>query len=172
MAGRHVPFAGRRQPGIDVDGAFGDPAEFDRRAEHGADRARPCGNEGFGPGIAMRAADRDRPGRPGRRAATGVDRFDQRRDAVAHRQPLGAAADDAAPDQPERRRADDAEQRRAVGHQREIDGEFVAAGDEFLGAVERVDQEEAAVRGQPRQMGALFGQRRDVWEPAAPDLRR
>ena len=92
----------------------------------------------------MRAADGDGPGLAARRAGPGADRLDQRR-AVAKRQPLRAAADDAAPDQSERRRADDAEQRRAVGHQRQIDGEFVAAGDEFLGAVERVDQEEAVV---------------------------
>ena len=115
MAGGHVPFAGRRQPGIDIDRAFGDPAEFDRRAEFAPDRAGPCGDEGFGPGIAMRAADRDR--------STGWPRGGQRRVRigsaqrlpVAERQPLGAAADDAAPDQPERGRADDAEQRRAVG---------------------------------------------------------
>ena len=67
-----------------------------------------------------------------------------------------------APDQSERGRGDDAEQRHAVGHQRQIDGEFVAAGDEFLGAVERVDQEEAVSIGQLRQMDALLGQRRDV----------
>ena len=39
----------------------------------------------------------------------------------------------------------------AAGHQREIDGEFVAAGDEFLGAVERVDQEEAVLVRRLRQ---------------------
>jgi len=63
---------------------------------------------------------------------------------VAHRQPLRTAADDAAPDQSERGRADDAEQRRAVAHQRQIEVNSLRAGDEFLGAVERVDQEEAA----------------------------
>ena len=63
---------------------------------------------------------------------------------LAQRHPLGAAADQPAPYQPERRRADDAEQRPAVGHQRNIDGILVVAGDEFLGAVERIDQEEAA----------------------------
>ena len=138
---------GRRQPGIDIDAAFGDPAEFDRRAEFAPYRARPCRNEGFGPGIAMRAADRDRPRLAARRAGAGANRLDQRF-ALAKRQPFRAAADDAAPDQPERGRADDAEQRRSVGHQRQIDGEFVAAGDEFLGAVERVDQEEAFLIGQ------------------------
>ena len=35
VAGRDVPFAGRGEAGIDIGFAFGDPAEFDRRAEHG-----------------------------------------------------------------------------------------------------------------------------------------
>ena len=65
-----------------------------------------------------------------------------------------------APDQSERRRADDAEQRRAVGHQREIDREFVAAGDKFLGAIQRIDQKETAGIRRFRQMDALLGQRR------------
>ncbi len=62
-------------------------------------------------------------------------------------------------DQPERRRADDAEQRRAVGYQREVDGELVASGDIFLGAIERVDQEEAAAIGRGRQMDPFFRDR-------------
>ena len=49
-----------------------------------------------------------------------------------------------------------------VGYQRQIDGEFVAAGDEFLGAVERVDQEEAVSIGRRGLLGALFRQRRYV----------
>src|SRR3979411_2527268 len=56
-------------------------------------------------------------------------------------------------------RPDDPEQRGALGHQRQIDGEFVAAGDEFLGAVERVDQEEAVFEGQPRPPAALLVKR-------------
>ena len=133
--------------------AFRHPAEFDRRAERLPDGAGPAGDEGFGSGVAMRAADGDDPGLAALREAAGVDRLGR---AAAPpsltRQPFGAAADQAAPDQSERRRADDAEQRRAVGDQREIDGELVAAGDEFLGAVERIDQEEAAAIGRLRQM--------------------
>src|SRR3954468_15683871 len=159
MAGRDVPFRGRRQPGIDIDAAFGHPAELDRRAEFAPDRARPCRNESFGPGIAMRAADRDRPRLAARRASAGTNRLDQRL-AMAERQPFRAAADNAAPDQPERGRADDAEQRRPVGYERQIDGEFVAAGDEFLGAVERIDQEETFLIGRRGLRGALFRQRR------------
>ena len=77
-----------------------------------------------------------------------------------------------APEQPERGRADDAEQRHAFGHQREVDGEFVAAGDELLGAVERIDQEEAAAKWRRGQLDALFRQRRHVAAQAAPGLRR
>ena len=53
--------------------------------------------------------------------------------------------------------------RRAMGHQRHIDGEFVAAGDELLGTVERIDQEEAALVRRFRQINALLGQCRDRW---------
>ena len=49
-----------------------------------------------------------------------------------------------------------------MGHQRQVDGEFVAAGDEFLGSVERVDQEEAFFVGLRGLLGALFRQRRYV----------
>ena len=42
VAGRDVPFGGRREAGIDIDRAFGHPAEFDRRAELGPDRAGSC----------------------------------------------------------------------------------------------------------------------------------
>ena len=82
------------------------------------------------------------------------------REVVAHRQPIRAAADQPAPDQSERGGADDAEQRRPFGHQRQIDREFVAAGDEFLGAVERIDQKEAAAIGRPGLFDALLGQHR------------
>src|SRR6185436_20987960 len=122
---------------------------------------RSSGNKGLGPGITMQAADRRGPRLPKRGAGPGANRLDPRL-AFAKRQPLGAAADDAAPDQPERRRTDDAKQRYPVGYQRQVDGEFVAAGDEFLGAVERVDQKEAVSIGQRGLLGALFRQRRYV----------
>ena len=86
-----------------------------------------------------------------------MDRLGHPRRRITGRQPFGAAADQPAPDQSERRRADDAEQRHAVGHQRQIDGELVAAGDKFLGAVQRIDQKEAAVIRRLRQMGAFLG---------------
>ena len=49
-----------------------------------------------------------------------------------------------------------------MGHQREVDGELVAAGDEFLGAVERIDQKETFLEGQPRLAGALLGKRGNI----------
>ena len=88
--------------------------------------------------------------RGGKRA--GTDRLGSGDAPPADRQPFGAAPDQPAPDQSQRRRADDAEQRRAVGHQREVDRELVAAGDELLGAVQRIDQEEAAAIRWLRQM--------------------
>src|SRR5436853_143131 len=66
------------------------------------------------------------------------------------------------PHQPERRRADKAEQRLAIAYQRKVDREFAAAGDELLGAVERIDQEEAAHVGRARLIEALLRQRRYV----------
>ena len=56
--------------------------------------------------------------------------------------------------------------------QRQIDGELVAAGDEFLGAVERVDQEEAFLIGQRGSVGALFRQRRYVGRQPGQGPRR
>ena len=109
----------------------------------------------------MRAADCRRPWLAARRALAGVNRLDQRF-ALAKREPFRAAADNAAPDQPERGRADDAEQRRSVGHQRHVDGEFVAASDEFLGAVERIDQKKAFLAGQHGLTGLFLRQRRDL----------
>ncbi len=82
-------------------------------------------------------------------------------DKPPNRQPLGAAADQPAPDQAERRRADDPQQRRPVGDQSEIDREFVAAGDKFLGAVQGVDQEEAAAERQACEAVALLGDGRN-----------
>ncbi len=43
-----------------------------------------------------------------------------------------------------------------------IDGELVAAGDEFLGAVERIDHEERAREGRRGCAGALLRQRPDA----------
>ena len=66
---------GRRKARIDIDGALRHPAEFDRRAELLRGPRRAGVNKGFGPGIAMRAADGGDPGVAGLRDAAGMDRL-------------------------------------------------------------------------------------------------
>ena len=63
--------------------------------------------------------------------------------ALAQFQLLGAAADHAAPQQSLRRRGDNAGDRNAMRDDGDIDGEFVAPGEKFFGAVERIDEDEA-----------------------------
>ena len=58
-------------------------------------------------------------------------------------QPFGAAALNAAPQECLRGGGDDAEPRTPAGDDRNIDGEFIAPGDELPRAVEGVDQNEA-----------------------------
>src|SRR3984885_4016235 len=168
VAGRDVPFAGWRQPRIDIDRTLRDLRQFDRRAEPLADRAGPGVDKGFGRGVAMRTAHRRDPGFSGRRKRPGADRL--RRPAsiptMSGHKPLGTLTDQAAPDQSECRRPDDAEQRHSIGHQSQIDREFVAAGDEFLGAVQGIDQEECAWAvlwaAAASRRYALFRQRRNI----------
>src|SRR5665213_2996162 len=111
----------------------------------------PLRDKGLGAAVEMRAADRHGPGRagPGMRAS-----MDRRGDFICL-QALGAFPNQAAPDQSERRRADNAQKRRPVRHQRDVDRELAAASDEFLGAVERIDQKEAAMIRRLRQIDAL-----------------
>src|SRR5437899_786949 len=59
---RDVPFAGRGEAGIDIGLPLRHAAEFDSGANHLPDRAGPAIDEGFGPDICMRAADRHDPG--------------------------------------------------------------------------------------------------------------
>jgi hypothetical protein len=97
-------------------------------------------------------------------------RFRWSEPAVLDPDALGAAADQPPPDQAQRRRADDAEQRRSPGDEREIHGEFAAAGDELLGAVERIDQEEAAAIGRACRIDPLFRQHRDFGREVAQSI--
>ena len=146
MAGRDVPFAGRGEARVDIGAAFRHAAEFDRRAERLADRAGPAVDEGFGPGIAVRTADGDDPGVAALRECGGygsarppapTHRLVVSRSAPRPTRPRHISPSAGAPMMPS--------SGVPFGHQREIDGELVAAGDEFLGAVQRIDQEEAAV---------------------------
>ena len=55
-------------------------------------------------------------------------------------QPFGASADNAAPNKAEGWRRDNPEHRETFRQKRDIDGVLVAAGNKFLGAVERIDE--------------------------------
>jgi hypothetical protein len=57
---------------------------------------------------------------------------------------IRAAADDTGKEAPERRGQHGAEHRPAIFDERDVDGELAVAADEFLGAVERIDEPEAA----------------------------
>src|SRR5258707_11197995 len=72
---RDIPFAGRREAGIEIGFAFRQPAEFDRRAEHPPDPAGSPRNEGFGPYVCLRAADRCAPRGATLREGAGMDRL-------------------------------------------------------------------------------------------------
>ena len=64
----------------------------------------------------------------------------------------------------QRRRMEGAKHRTAVFDESDIDGEFIAAGDEFLGPVERIDQPKPAVadiRHSPSRH-AFLGDRRNI----------
>src|SRR3984885_8226603 len=61
VAGRDVPFAGRRQPRIDIDRTLRDLRQFHGRAELLADSPGPGINKGLGRGVAMRTAHRSDP---------------------------------------------------------------------------------------------------------------
>ena len=171
VARRDVPFAGRRQARIDVGAALGDPAEFDRRAERLCRTAPGRRDEGFGPAspcerltAAIQGSPRGgklrvRIGSPPRRTlAFTVSRSAPRPTSPRQISPSAGA--------PICRAA------ASRGDQRDIDGEFVAAGDEFLRAVERIDQEEAAVDRAASPVDALLGQRRNIRQQAVPGLRR
>ena len=93
----------------------------------------------------MRAADR---GDQARRSASARQRIGAallrgaRRRSGRQAQALGRPASAPRQSMPQRRRRHDAEHRAPAAHDRDIDGELVAAGDEFAGAVERIDQDE------------------------------
>jgi hypothetical protein len=53
MAGRHVPLMGRRQAGIDVGAALGDPAKLDRRAAGQPLDVPELGQKGIGGRVEM-----------------------------------------------------------------------------------------------------------------------
>jgi hypothetical protein len=90
----------------------------------------------------MRAADGGDQPVDGGRARPDGDTLARLRGRQARRQAqaLCALSGDAAPNETERRRGNDAEHRDTVAYDRHVDGEFVAAGDEFPSPIERVDK--------------------------------
>src|SRR5690242_13666970 len=96
------------------------------------------------------------PRGPRFRTRAGLDRLGSPDTGLTQPHALGTLADQSAPQPSDGWRADDAEQRRPIRDQRKIDREFAPAGDELLGAVERVDQKEAAAIGRLALMRALF----------------
>ena len=77
---------------------------------------------------------------------------------ICEMHPLGAATDDAAPDQSERWRRDDAKDRCAVRNQRDIDRIFVTAGNEFPSAIQWIDKNDIGTRHRrPVILGLLLG---------------
>ena len=100
----------------------------------------------------MRAADHRNETRAWRRPGSNRVALlrGRRRGSGRNTQPLGAAARNPTPEDSLRRGANDTETRTPAAHERNIDGELIPAGDQFAGAVEGVDQDEAvgkAVRG-------------------------
>src|SRR4051794_1787978 len=122
VAGPDVPFTSGPEAGIDVGTAFRDPAEFHGRADRLSDGVGAVIDEGLGSGISMRAAHRGDPWLAQGRQLAGMDRLGSADRRAVEPDALGAAADDAAPEQPECGRADDAQQRHARCHQGKVDG--------------------------------------------------
>ena len=164
VARGRIPFRDRCHAHIEIRRSFGEPAEFDRCAADLALHVCDAVEIGVGLRLAMKpahqrngAAQRPRPG-PDRGA------FARRRGLGSGRkpQPLGTLADHADPQCAERRRRDHAGDRAAAVHQCDVDGVFGLAGDEFAGAVERIDQQESPA-GRRRHVtpGSFLGNHRN-----------
>src|SRR5262245_62690589 len=146
VAGGHIPFTRGRKARIDVGGAFGELTEFHRRPARAPIGDRQSRQECLGLRFEMRAADHRNETRAWRRP--GSNRAALLRGARwgtgREQQPLGAAALDPTPEDSLRRGGNDAETRTSAAHERNIDRELIPPGEQLAGAVERVDQDEAA----------------------------
>ena len=133
MAGGGVPLAGRRQARIDVGPALGDDAEFQRRADRDMLAAADRLLEIIGGRLVEVRLRRDRDQLLAALA---------RRDGAPARPVLDPGPSPTSPPCSSRAPArNHAEARQAVDDQPDVDRIIVAAADEFLGAVERVDEE-------------------------------
>ena len=161
-----VPFAGRRGARINVGLAFRDDAEFQRRADRdvvaGADRGLEI--------IDGRLVEVRLGGDRGDLLAALAGRGSDRRPCPSSSH--APVADAAAVKPAGRRREHHAELGRAALDEADVDGVIVAAANEFLGAVERVDQEiGVVVRGNSPGRDFFFGDDRDARAPLAPARR-
>ena len=141
IAGGDVPFHGTPQPRIKVGFARCHQAELERRAGIGLTRHLASGKESIERlGIAVRAAgDHGEPGGGDGAAGNGTPPRILL-DKSAHS--LGTGK------QPrQRRRQHHAQGRATTFDQRNVDGEFTVAVDEFLGAVQGIHQPEACRHG-------------------------
>src|SRR5262249_15825771 len=136
LTGGHIPLARRRQARINVSNAFRDLTELDRGSA-GASRYRSKRREKrIGRRIEMRAAHGRPP--PFARPDPRADRLSLVGAILQQAKTLGLYPDDATPDPAARRRGDDARDRHAAGNDGEIDGKFIAAGQELPRTIEWV----------------------------------
>src|SRR5262249_25985959 len=146
VAGGHVPFTRGREARIDVGGSFGELTEFHRRSARAPIGDRQSRQERLRLRFEMRAADHRNETRAWRRPGSNRAALLRcaRRSSGRQTQPLGAAPLDPTPEDSLRRGGNDTETRTSTAHQRNIDRELIPPGDKLAGAVEGVDQDEAA----------------------------
>ena len=171
VAGGDVPFAGRRQARIDIGAALGDPAEFDRRAQHTGRTApgRAAMNASV-LGFPWRAADRHDPGLPV--AGQGGSRSARRRRHRPRRQPFAPCPtaprqinpSAGAPTMPSSGTPSVTSARLTVNSAPAMNSLVPSSGS--------IRKKETAVCKELRQMGALLGQRRYLGDKPGQALRR
>src|SRR5262249_48410619 len=132
--------------GTGAGGPSGALTELARRSARAPIGDRQSRQECLGLQFEMRAANhRDETRawrRPGSNRATLLR--GARWGTGRKQQPLGAAALDPTPEDSPRRGGHDAETRTSAAHERNIDRELIAPGEQLAGAVEGVDQDEVA----------------------------
>ena len=118
----------------------------------------PAVREGLGRGVGEweRLGECERPNAGAARTVSGATSRPRAASTPGQRRARRRPREAAEPDFVLRRRVDRAGDRGAVFDQRDIDGEFAVAGEEFARAVERIDQEEPA-HGAGDQRGAGGG---------------
>src|SRR5690606_15127268 len=159
IAGRRVPLHGRAEARIKIRLAPREQAEFQRRAYRADLRSGKSRNVGVGLGCAMRQARQD--DRSCLPARTGADLPSPHNLAITQIHLERTLA----PSRKQKvtcRRINDAEHRRAMAYQGDIDGEIWTTVDELARAIKRIDQQEciAALRNDAER-GILL---RHAWQ--------